>query len=79
MTGISIAGIIVTAWFVPLKIVILFFPLALVTFAYSIPLLKVKDKKKRLREIFLIKITTVALVWSFATVTFPLVESVRIY
>lgn len=75
MGGVAIIGILITAYFVHLKTLLLFFPLALLTIGYSLPVLMVNGKKKRLREIFIVKITTLSFVWSFATVTLPMADS----
>ena len=72
---ISLIGIIISGLFIQPKTLLCFIPLALITLAYSVPVLKVKGKKKRLREIFLVKITTLALVWSFTTVTLPMIDN----
>ena len=75
MTGIALAGILISVTFVNIKTMFIILPLALLTFAYSVPLMKVKGEIKRLRELFLVKITTLAFVWSIATVTLPMVDS----
>jgi 4-hydroxybenzoate polyprenyltransferase len=50
------------------------FPLALLAIAYSVPLLKSKGRKVRIKEIFFIKTPVIALVWSLTTTVIPLVE-----
>ena len=75
MIAIAVAGIIYTALFLQVKTLLFFFILAVITIAYSIPFLKIRGTKKRLREIVIVKITTLAFIWSFTTVTLPLLES----
>ncbi|MCX6291241.1 MAG: UbiA family prenyltransferase [Bacteroidetes bacterium] len=74
MLVVSTAGIALSSFFIQWKIIALFLPLSFITFAYSIPFLQIGNKKKRLREIFLVKISTVAIVWSITTVIFPLMD-----
>jgi len=75
MMVIAMFGLLLTAPFLKFKTFLLFLPLAMLTYAYTIPVLSTGNKKKRLREIFLAKITTLALVWSFSTVTIPLEDN----
>ncbi len=74
MTCIAVTGMLSSACFIQVKTLFWFLPLALLTLAYSVPVLKVNGKMKRLREIFLVKITTLAFVWSFVTVTLPFID-----
>ena len=48
--------------------------LALVTFAYSFPVLKIKNTRKRIRELFIIKVLVISLVWSIVTAGLPAVH-----
>src|SRR4029453_14171036 len=45
--------------------------MAAVTLAYTFPLIHIRRKRKRFREIFLLKVCLIGAVWSFATVLFP--------
>jgi len=72
---ISTIGLLISALFIHIKTLLMFLPLGIITYAYAIPLLQVKQKRKRLREIFLAKISTLALVWAFSTVMVPLYDS----
>lgn len=75
MIGSATIGLVISATLVQTITLLALIPLTLITFAYSVPLLKLKGKKKRLREIFLVKITTLSLIWSLATVTLPMIDS----
>ena len=76
MTMIIVAaiGMIISIMTLQPKTILLLIPTGLITFAYSVPVLKLKGKKKRLREIFLVKITSLAFIWSLITVTLPMVD-----
>lgn len=75
MLAISTVGIIISAALMQVKTLLIVVPLGLITFSYSVPLLKLKGRKKRLREIFLIKIISLAFTWSLITVTLPMVDT----
>jgi 4-hydroxybenzoate polyprenyltransferase len=45
--------------------------LACVTVAYSFPILKINNSRKRIRELFFIKVLVISGVWSIVTVLFP--------
>ena len=50
------------------------FPLALIAFAYSVPFIKINNRKIRLSEIPMVKTPVIALVWGFSTTIIPLAE-----
>jgi len=75
MIVIALAGLLFSATWVEPKILFTLFPIALITLAYSVPVILLRGKKKRLREIFLVKITTLSLIWCLATVTLPMIEN----
>ncbi len=50
-------------------------PFALITFFYSIPVVKINKKSYRLRDIPLLKLFLVAIVWSVLTVLLPVVQA----
>ncbi len=74
MIAISVVGILVSAFFLATKTLLFLLPIAAITFAYSVPVLKVRGTKKRLREIVIIKVTTLALIWSLTTATLPMLD-----
>lgn len=49
-------------------------PLVILSFLYSVPLIKWRNKKIRLLEVFLIKTFILAFVWALATTIIPLLE-----
>jgi len=65
------AGAMVTYFFLDSTQQILVAALACLTLAYSFPLLKFRDTRKRIREFFFIKVIVIASVWSLVTVFFP--------
>jgi 4-hydroxybenzoate polyprenyltransferase len=67
-------GILCSIWFVQTTTLFAFIPLAAITVTYSVPLIKIQGKKKRLREIFIVKITFLSIIWTFITVTLPLID-----
>ena len=73
--AISGIGILVTAFFLQTKTVSFIVLPAFITLAYSIPVLRINGKQKRLREFFLVKITVLSLAWCFMTATLPMIES----
>ncbi len=74
MIAISVVGIVVSALYLPIKTLLFLSPIAVITFAYSVPVLNVKGTKKRLREIVIVKVTTLAFIWSLTTVTLPMLD-----
>jgi len=75
MSITGIAGILCSSWFLSITTLLTLVPVALITFAYSVPVVKVKGKRKRLREVFIVKITSLSLVWCLSTVTLPMIDS----
>jgi hypothetical protein len=75
MVAVAAVGILFSGSFLHAKTLLFFFALGAITFAYSVPVIKVKGTKKRLREIVIIKITTLAFTWSLTTVTLPMLET----
>ena len=71
----SIFGLIVTAFFITPIIFFIIAPLGLITIGYSIPLIKTKADRIRLRELPGVKILFVALVWGFTTVLLPAIDA----
>ncbi|MDF2438353.1 MAG: hypothetical protein K0Q95_2729 [Bacteroidota bacterium] len=74
---ISVIGFILAAIFAQFKVLLVLFPLGLITFLYSFPVYKRGIKIFRLREVPLAKIFIISLVWSVTCVLLPLVQSGR--
>lgn len=70
----SVIGFLASALFIKFDIVLILTPLALITIAYSFPLIKSKNSRIRLRELSAFKILFVAFVWGIATVIIPVVN-----
>jgi 4-hydroxybenzoate polyprenyltransferase len=75
MIAISAAGILFSAWFLQPKTLLFFIPIAIITLAYSVPVINIRGTKRRLREILLVKVTTLAFTWSLTTATMPLLDA----
>ena len=71
----SLFGLMASVFFLSLSIILIIVPLGLITIGYSIPLIKNKTKKIRLRELPGVKILFVALVWGFTTVLLPAIDA----
>lgn len=69
---VGIAGCIVSVFLLPWKILIGCGVLGLLSFSYSIPLLKFKNKKKRLKDFGWIKILVLTAVWTIVTAVLPI-------
>jgi 4-hydroxybenzoate polyprenyltransferase len=71
---VGFAGSLVCFFLLPIKIMIAVALFALFTIAYTLPLIKRKEKFVRLREVTYLKVFTVAFVWSFVTVIIPILD-----
>jgi 4-hydroxybenzoate polyprenyltransferase len=69
---LSMIGFIYTLFQAKKQILITLAPIALITFLYSLPVLRNKRKVYSLREIPFIKIFLIALVWSVITIILPI-------
>ncbi len=67
--AIAALGLILSAYFINLKTLLLFIPAAVISALYISPLFK----KKRLRDLPHIKIFLIAMVWSWITTCIPLI------
>jgi 4-hydroxybenzoate polyprenyltransferase len=67
-------GVLVSSLFVHVRALLVLLPLAIITIAYSLPVISYRGSRKRLREIFIVKITTLSLIWCISTVTLPLID-----
>jgi 4-hydroxybenzoate polyprenyltransferase len=71
----SVAGFIIAAFFAKWEVLVTLFPLGALTFLYSFPVYKKGIKIFRLREIPLLKIFIISLVWSATCILLPLVQA----
>jgi 4-hydroxybenzoate polyprenyltransferase len=71
----SVAGFIIAACFAKWKVLVTLFPLGAITFLYSFPVYKKGNRIFRLREIPLIKIFIISIVWSLTSIILPAVEA----
>jgi len=71
----SVAGFIISACFAKWEVLVTLFPLGVITFLYSFPVYKKGIKIFRLREVPLVKIFIISLVWSATCILLPLVQS----
>jgi 4-hydroxybenzoate polyprenyltransferase len=69
---VGFAGSVVYFFLLSIKVMTAMVALALFTIAYTLPLIKRKQKFVRLREVTYMKVFTVAFVWSFVTVIVPM-------
>src|SRR5690606_5610779 len=74
--SIGAAGCFVSVFFLPAEILIACAVLALLSFAYSIPILPFKDKK-RLKDFGWVKILVLTLVWTIVTSVLPILYHER--
>ncbi|MCW3072541.1 MAG: hypothetical protein JWO44_2431 [Bacteroidetes bacterium] len=71
----SVAGFIIAACFAKWTVLVTLFPLGAITFLYSFPVYKKGIKIFRLREVPLVKIFIISLVWSATCILLPLVQA----
>lgn len=71
----GIAGAAVSFCFLVTAQQVLVAALACVTVAYSFPILKINNSRKRIRELFFIKVFVISGVWSLITVLIPVLGS----
>lgn len=71
----SVIGFIVSVALAKKEVLITLLPIGILTLLYSIPFLKLKNMFFRLREIPLVKIFVIAVVWSGATILLPVIHS----
>lgn len=67
----SLPGMAVSALCLPLELIALLAPLALIAMGYALPLIPTRGGWIRLKQVPGIKILLISLVWSIATVTLP--------
>jgi 4-hydroxybenzoate polyprenyltransferase len=71
----SMAGTFVTFLLLSADEQVLVLVTGAVTAAYSFPLLRIRRTRKRIRELFVVKMLTISAVWCVATVWLPLVSA----
>jgi 4-hydroxybenzoate polyprenyltransferase len=72
---VSVIGLIVAILLAKHEVLMALTPIAIITIAYSLPIFKNKTTVLRLREIPLIKIFLISIVWSAATILLPIIQS----
>jgi 4-hydroxybenzoate polyprenyltransferase len=75
VVAISVVGFLYTVSVADKKVLFALAPIALLTFFYSIPVLKTSKNIFRLREIPFLKIFLISFVWSSSTVLLPIIQS----
>jgi 4-hydroxybenzoate polyprenyltransferase len=76
---ISVTGFGATTLLANKNVLIIFAPIAFVTFFYSVPVLANRRHLLRLREIPYLKIFIIAIVWSTSTILLPIVQSTETF
>lgn len=71
----SVIGFIIAILLAKHEVLMALTPIAIITIAYSLPIFKNKKTILRLREIPLIKIFLISIVWSSATILLPIIQS----
>lgn len=71
----SVIGLIIAILLAKHEVLLALTPIAIITIAYSLPIFKNKHTVLRLREIPLIKIFLISIVWSAATILLPVIQS----
>src|ERR1700741_275890 len=71
----SVLGLIVAILLAKHEVLMALTPIAIITIAYSLPIFKSKDAVLRLREIPLIKIFLISIVWAAATILLPIIQT----
>lgn len=71
----SVTGFLMAALVAKPMVLIVLFPIGLITLFYSLPVFKNKKTVFRLREIPGLKIVLISLVWSASTILLPIVQS----
>lgn len=69
----SCLGLFFFSCFIPLRVFFALVPVAIIALAYSLPVIRMKNKKITFKEIPGIKIFLVAISWSLVTVVLPLI------
>lgn len=68
---IGIVGTLISFLFLEARLKLILLPLCIVTLAYSLPIFRIENRLRSLRDIIYVKIFTVAVVWAAATTIIP--------
>lgn len=79
VTILVILGGLITSFFAKKTVLLLLFPLGILTLLYALPLFKVKQKFFSIREFSVIKIFIIAFVWAASTVLPPVIQSEQVF
>ncbi|MDP2175422.1 MAG: UbiA family prenyltransferase [Bacteroidota bacterium] len=72
---VSAIGFLIAIYFAQKEVLLVLTPIAVITFFYSIPLFKSKNRWVRLRDIPYLKLFLIATVWSSATILLPVIHA----
>jgi 4-hydroxybenzoate polyprenyltransferase len=72
---VSAIGFLISIYFAQKEVLLVLTPIAIITFFYSIPLFKQKNRWFRLRDIPYLKLFLIAAVWSSTTILLPVIHS----
>ncbi len=75
LVGLSVAGFVTAVLFAKREVLLTLLPIGLVTLLYSLPVVRFKKRFFRLRDLPLVKIFLISLVWSATTVLLPVIQS----
>jgi 4-hydroxybenzoate polyprenyltransferase len=73
-TLFSFAGLVISLGFIKVPVLYVLVPLGLISLNYAIPLFKRKNNLFRLREVPLLKIFLISIVWGCTTVVVPVLD-----
>jgi len=71
----SVAGFFAALIFAKTEVIVTLLPIGLITIFYSLPIFKSKKKLFRLREISILKIFLISIIWALSTVLLPVIQS----
>jgi 4-hydroxybenzoate polyprenyltransferase len=71
---ISVIAMLISFVFMKFSVLLVLFPLGLLSLSYSVPLIRLPRKRVRLLELYAIKTPALGLVWGITTTLIPLVE-----
>lgn len=75
LVAVSVAGFLIAVLLAKTQVLLILFPIGLVTVFYSLPVFKNRKTIFRLREIPGLKIILISAVWSASTILLPIVQS----
>ncbi len=77
IVSLSVLGFLIASFLAKTEVLIVLFPLGMLTLLYSLPLYKKENRVFRLREIPLLKIFIISFVWAVTTVLLPVIQTGR--